>query len=72
MPLTEKKVKSLKESTVFDHIVHTGHAASFDDFETLVQECDGFRLVLRESLLIFCDDPPLNRYDKSIPIELCP
>ena len=61
-PLTGKKVKRPKESAVFDHIVHTGHTASFNDFETLVKECDGFRLVLRESLLIFCDDPPLNRY----------
>ena len=33
--LTGKKVKSPKESAVFDHIVHTGHNASFDDFETL-------------------------------------
>ena len=36
-PLTRKNVKSPKESAVFDHIVHTGHDASFDDFETLVK-----------------------------------
>ena len=48
--LTGKKVKNLKESSVFDDIVHTGHNASFDDFETLVDECDEFRLLLRESL----------------------
>ena len=34
-PLIGKKEKSPKESAVFDHIVHTGHNASFDDFETL-------------------------------------
>ena len=39
-PLTEKKVKSPNESAVFDHIVHLDHNASFDDFETLVKECD--------------------------------
>ena len=36
--LTGKKVKSPKESSVFEDIVHTGHNASFDDFETLVEE----------------------------------
>ena len=70
MLLTEKKVKSPKESVVFDHIVHTSHNASFDDFETLAKECDKFRLLLRESLLILRDDPSLNRYVKLIPLEL--
>ena len=46
-----------------------GHNASFDDFEILVKECDNFRLLLRESLLILRDDPPLNRYVTSIPLE---
>ena len=69
-PLTGKKVKSPKESAVFDHIVHTGHNASFDDFETLVKECDEFRFLLRESLLILREDAPLNRYIKSISLEL--
>ena len=67
--LTGKTEKNPKESVVFDHIVHTGHNASFDDFETLVKECDEFRLLLRESLLVFPDDPPLNRYVKSVPLE---
>ena len=56
--LMGKKVKSPKESVVFDHIVHTDHNANFDDFETLVKECDEFRLLLRVSLLIMRDDPP--------------
>ena len=64
-----KKVKSPRESAVFDHIVHTGHNASFDGFETLAKECDEFRLLLRELLLILRDDPPLNRYVKSIPLD---
>ena len=69
-PLTEKQVKSPKESAIFGHIFHTGHNASFDDFETLVKESDEYRLLLRESLLILRDDLPLNRYVKSIPLEL--
>ena len=60
MPLTGKKVKSPKQSAVFDHIVHTGYNASFDDFETLVKECHEFKLLLRESFLILRDDPPLK------------
>ena len=68
--LTGKKVKSPKEGAVFYHISHAGHNASFDDFETLVKGSDEFRLLLRESLLILLDDPPLNRYVKSILLEL--
>ena len=68
--LTAKKVKIPKESAVFDHIFHTGHNASFDYFETLFKESDEFRLLLRGSILILCDDPPLNRYVKSFPLEL--
>ena len=70
MLLTRKKGKSPKESAVFDPIVHTGDNASFDDFETLVKECDEFKLLLRESFLILCDDPPLNNHVKSMPLEL--
>ena len=69
-PLTGKKGKSPKESALFDDIFHRGHNASFDDFETFGKESDEFRLLLRESLLIFHGDPPLNRYVKSIPLEL--
>ena len=47
-----------------------GQNTSFDDFETLVKECDEFRFLLTESLLILYDDPPLNRYVKSVPLEL--
>ena len=69
-PLTGEKVKSSKESVVFDNIFHTGHNASFDDFETLAKESDEFRLFLRESLLILRDGPPLNRCVKCISLEL--
>ena len=61
-PLTEKKIKSPKESTISDSIFHAGHNASFDDFAVLVKESDEFRLLLRKLLLILRDDPPLNRY----------
>ena len=69
-PLTGKKVKNPKESALFDHIFHTDHNACFGDFETLVKESDEFRLLLKESLLILRDGPSLNKYVKSIPLEL--
>ena len=71
-PLTKKKVKIPKESAVFNHIVHTSHNASFNDFETFVKECGNFRIFFRESLLILRDDPPLNWYVKSVPLKLLP
>ena len=37
-PLTVKKVKSPKESAVFDHNFHAGYNVSFDDSETLVRQ----------------------------------
>ena len=46
-----------------------GHIASFDDFETLAKDSDEFRLLLRELILILRDNPPLNRYVKSFPLE---
>ena len=41
-----------------------GHNTSFDDIQNLVKESDGFRPLLRESLLVLRDDRPLNRYVK--------
>ena len=69
-PLTGKKVKSPKESAVFDHTFHMGHNASFDDFKTLVKEFYEFSLFLRESLLILRDDRTLNKYVKWTHLEL--
>ena len=63
-PLTVKKLKSAKKSSVFDH------NASFNDFETVAKESDEFRLPFRESFLIWRDNPPLDGYVKSIPQEL--
>ena len=68
--LNQEKGKSPKESSVFDHIVYTGHDTSFDDFETLAKECDEFRLILRKSLWMLRDDPQLNRHVKFIPLKL--
>ena len=44
-PVTVKIDEKTKKSTVFDHIVHTGHNAHFDDFEPLSKGYDEFRLL---------------------------
>ena len=62
-----KKLKTPKESAVFDYI---GHNGSFDDFATLIKESDEVRLLLRELLLILRDDQPISRYVELIPLEL--
>ena len=53
-----------------DLIFQAGNNASLYDFETLIKESDEFRLLLRRSLLILRNRPPLNRYVTSIPLEL--
>ena len=69
-PLTRKKVKSPKQRAVLYHIFHTGDNASFDNFEKLVKESVEIRLLFREPLLILHDNQHLNRYVKSISVEL--
>ena len=68
--IIQEKGKSPKKTAVFDYTVNTSHNASFCSFETLFKDCDGFRLLLKQVLLILHDDPPLNRYIKSIPLEI--
>ena len=63
-PLTGKKVKSSKESAVFDLIFHAGHNATFDDFETLVRVWWWIQTL--SQFLMLRDDPPLNIYVTSI------
>ena len=69
-PLTGKRVKTPKEGAILDHIIHSGHTPSFDDFSILVKDSNEFRLLIRESLLISRDNPSLNRNIQSIPLEL--
>ena len=68
-PSTGKKVKSLKESIMFNPIFHTGHSINFEKFKILAKESHEFRLLFRELLLISHDDPPLNKYVEFIPRE---
>ena len=69
-PLTQKRVKNPKKSSIIDHILLEGHNAIYGDFSILTTECNEFKLHLKESLLIKRDKPELNRTCYTHPLEL--
>ena len=60
-PLTGKIVKTPKKIAIFNHMLLDGHKASFDNFPVLLIESNGFKLQLKETLLILPDKPILNK-----------
>ena len=68
--LTGKRLKNVKQSAISDHLLQCNWAINFDDFSILATDCNKFKLLLRESLLIKRDKPILNRTIKSFPLEL--
>ena len=68
--LTEKRLKSIKQSAISDHLLQCNCTINFDNFDILAAESNKFKLLLRESLLIKRDKPILNRTIKSFPLEL--
>ena len=68
--LTEKRLKNVKQSAISDHLLQCNCAINFDDFSILATDCNKFKLLLRESLLIKRDKPILNRTIKSFPLKL--
>ena len=68
--LTEKHLKNIKESEIFDHLLQCNCTMNFDVFEILAADCNKFKLLLRENLLIKRNKPILNRTIKSFPLEL--
>ena len=68
--LTGKRLKTVKQSAISDHLLQYNYALNFDDFSILATDCNKFKLLLRESLLIKRDKPILNRTIKSFPLEL--
>ena len=68
--LTEKRVKNVKQSAVSDHLLQCDCSIIFDDFDILASETNNFRLLIKESLLIMCDKPVLNRTTTSFPLKL--
>ena len=68
--LSGKCLKNVKQSAIYDHLLQCNCAINFDDFSILATDCNKFKLLLRESLLIKRDKPILNRTIKSFPLEL--
>ena len=68
--LTGKRLKNVKQSAISDHLLQCNCALNFDDFSILATDCNKFKLLLRESLLIKRDKPILNRTVKLFPLEL--
>ena len=69
-PLTNKRSKSKKSTTVKDHMLICNQLVSFDDFKVLASSNSEFRLKIKESLLISRDQPVLNKNEASLPLYL--
>ena len=68
--LTEKRLKSIKQSAISDHLLQCNCTINFDNFDILAAESNKFKFLLREGLLIKRDKPILNRTIKSFSLEL--
>ena len=68
--LTGKRVKNMKESAVSDHLLQCDCTIDFDNFDILPSDTNSFRFLIKESLLIKCDKPVLNRKVKSLLLKL--
>ena len=50
--LTGERLKSVKQSTVSDHLLECNCSIDFDHFDMLVSDANKFRLLIKEGLLI--------------------
>ena len=67
--LTGKRVEC-KPSAVSDHLLLHNHDSDFNDFTILCRDNNGFRLLLKEPMLLSRDSPVLNKNTASIPLLL--
>ena len=59
--LTGKRLKNVKQSVISHHLLQYNCAIKSDGFSILATDCNRFKLLLRESLLIKCGKPIFNR-----------
>ena len=69
-PLTRKKSKAKRTTAIKDHMLLCDHIVSLKDFKILVSSNSEFHLKIKESLLILCGKPELNRNEKSLLLYL--
>ena len=59
--LTVKRLQSVKQSEVSDHLLECNCSIDLDHFDILASDANKFRLLIKESLLIKRDQPELNK-----------
>ena len=67
--LTGKMVEC-KPSTIADHLLLHNHDSDSNDFTILCRDNNGFRLIIKKSILLSRDSPVLNKNTASIPLLL--
>ena len=65
-PLTGKKSEAKTTTAIKHHMPFCDHVVSLKDFKILASSNSEFRLKIKESLLISCDKPELNRNERSL------
>ena len=68
--LTEKCLKNVKQSAISYHLLQCNCTINFDKFSILATDCNKFKLLLGESLLVKTDKPILNRTVSLFPLKL--
>ena len=63
---TGKNIKSTKYSAVRDHMLLCNNIVSFEDFSVLANRINGFRIKLKEILLIQYDGPQLKHVSRPL------
>ena len=68
--LTGKRLKSVKQSAVSEHLLECNCSIDFDHFDILVSAANKFRPLIKKSLSIKSDHLQLNKTIKSFPLKL--
>ena len=68
--LTGKCIRNTKESAISDHLLQCYSPITFDDFEISASDSTKFKLLIKQSLLIKCNKPVLNRTTGSFWLDL--
>ena len=69
-PLTGRKVKTINNSAIRDHLLHYNYLPSFDNFSILAHDNKKLLLEIKETLLLMRDKPSLDRNISSAPLYL--
>ena len=68
--LTDKCFKCVKQSAVSDHLLECNCSIDFDHFDILASDANGFRLLIKECVLMKSDQPQLNKTIKTFPLKV--